>query len=505
MESQNKKIKISVSSKGTKIKLLGEAGDNLLKILNENGFQVYSPCGGNGTCGKCKVWLKGKGHVTSCMHTLEENLDIVLPDSLEASILASQYENSRSVPLSPGRFDELSSFPVGVAIDIGTTTLVFHFVQLLTGVLVGTRTAMNPQAKYGADVISRINFTITESTGLKTLQKELLKVINSELSHFAQETEISLEDIVKLTITGNTTMLHLLLGEDPKSLAFVPFTPVFTEERRIETSTLKLSCNPKGDLWILPSLTAYLGADILAGIASLNPPEKIQNYLFVDIGTNGEMALITPQKIYTCATAAGPAFEGANIKHGMPAMEGAINIFEGPADFSTIGGSVAAGICGSGLIDLVAVLRKLDIIKKEGLLENDFEIVSSGNTADGNPIFLTQKDVREVQLAKSAIISGIKILMRQANLEEKNIDALFLAGGFGNYIRIESAVAIGLLPDELKDRIIPVGNASGTGAFLALKSERFMEIVKTVKQRMEFIELSEQDDFMTEFALNMDF
>jgi uncharacterized 2Fe-2S/4Fe-4S cluster protein (DUF4445 family) len=505
MKNQNKKIQITAYSDGTMQKLEAEAGNNLLKILNKNEIQVYSPCGGNGTCGKCKVLLKGEGYVTSCVYTLEEDIEIVLPGALEASILASQYEHSRAVPLSPGNYDELSSFPLGVAIDIGTTTLVFHFVQLLTGVLVETRTVMNPQGKYGADVISRINYTIMEPGGLKILQEELLKVINSELNHFTEMQGVSKDEIVKLTVTGNTTMLHLLLGENPQSLAFVPFTPVFTDERIHNASDSSLKANPNGKLIVLPSLAAYLGADILAGIASLAPDEKIRNYLFIDIGTNGEMALVTPEKIYSCAAAAGPAFEGANIEHGMPAMEGAINIFEGPGEFKTIGGSKPAGICGSGLIDLVATLVKKDIIKKDGMLEYDYEIVPAEKSANGNPILLTQKDIREVQLAKSAIITGIKILVKQAGLDEESIDALYLAGGFGNYIRKESAIAIGLLPLELKEKIIPVGNASGTGALLALKSEVFMEIIKEIKQRMVFIELSEHEDFVMEFAMNMGF
>lgn len=503
MKKQNKKIQITVYSNGIKKMLEAEPGDNLLKLLNRNGFQVYSPCGGNGTCGKCKVLLKGEGYVTSCVYAIVEDIEIVLPDSLEASILASQYEHSRTVPLSPGRYDELSSFPIGVAIDIGTTTLVFHFVQLFTGVIVETRTAMNPQGKYGADVISRINYTITEPGGLKTLQEELVKMIDSELVHFADMQDISKEDIVKISVTGNTTMLHLLLGVNPQSLAFVPFTPVFTEERNIKASELILNCNPEGELIVLPSLAAYLGADILAGIASLAPDEKIRNYLYVDIGTNGEMALVTPGKIYCCATAAGPAFEGANIKHGMPALEGAISTFEGPGNFKTIGGSKPAGICGSGLIDIVAALKKTDIIKQDGELELDYEIATGEETANGHSIVLTQKDIREVQLAKSAIITGIKILMQQAGLDHQAIDALYLAGGFGNYLRIDSGIAIALLPAEFKEKIIPVGNASGTGAFSALKSNEFLEIVKDIKQRMEFIELSEHEDFVMEFAINM--
>lgn len=496
-------IKIHKNGKESWIKAL--EGENLLQLLNEKGFPVYSPCGGQGTCGKCKVLLKGEGYINTCIHTIIDDMEIVLPGSLEASILASQYEHSRVVSLNPGKFDRLSSFPLGVAIDIGTTTVVLHFLQLFTGVQVESRTAMNSQAKFGADVISRINYTIIHPDGLGKLQNGILEIINSELNHFSEYQLINKEDIVRLTVTGNTTMLHLLLGENPQSLAFVPFTPVFTNQRKFKAADLSLDCNPEGEVIVLPSLTAYIGADILAGIASLNPDNQIKNYLFVDIGTNGEMALVTPEKIYCCATAAGPAFEGANIEHGMPAIEGAISVYYEPGNYRTIGDAAPSGICGSGLIDIIAFLVQMKIVAKDGGMKDDFEVLPGDNTANENAIVLTQKDVREVQLAKSAIITGIKILLKESGLTEEEIGALYLAGGFGNYIRIESAVNIGLLPSGLEEKIIPVGNASGTGALLALKSEGFSDLVQEIKNSMDFIELSEHEDFVLEFAMNMDF
>ncbi|MBE0656018.1 MAG: DUF4445 domain-containing protein [Bacteroidales bacterium] len=498
-------IKITIQTNGKKKLVTASPGKLLLGLLREQGFEVYSPCGGNGTCGKCKVYLKNEGYITSCVYTVEEDIEIVLPDALEADILASQYEHSRVVPLVPGDPEKLAPFPYGVAIDIGTTTLAFHLVQLMTGVHTETRTAMNPQAKYGADVISRINFCILNPEGLETMQQEIIRIINQQLIHFSEVSGIGSSDIVKITIAGNTTMLHLLLGENPASLAFVPFTPVFTDRKLLHAKDLSLECHPDAEVNILPSLTAYVGADIVAGIASLAPSESIKNYLFIDVGTNGEMALITPQKIYCCATAAGPAFEGANIEFGMGALQGAISIFDGPGKYLTIGGAKPVGICGSGLIDMVASLVKSGIIAPDGNMESDYLVVSAENSGNNKEIFLTQKDIREVQLAKSAIISGIKLLISEAGLSTNELDALYMAGGFGNYIRTESAVIIGLLPAELADRVIPVGNASGTGALLSLKSVYFDAILNDIKNRMEYIELAEKDDFMMEFAMNMDF
>lgn len=498
-------IHVTVHFNGKKDLIASQRGENLLKLLQDHKYEIYSPCGGNGTCGKCKVFLKDEGYITSCMYNLEEDIEIILPDKLEGQILASQYEHSRVLSLSPGIYDQLTSFPMGVAIDIGTTTIVFHLTELITGVLVESRSIMNPQAKYGADVVSRINYTISNQNGLHTLQQEIIEAINRELVHFADYVGIRVDDIVKIAVTGNTTMLHLLLGEDPKSLAFIPFTPVFTDKRIMAAKDLNLACNPESQIKILPSLAAYIGADILAGIASLATKDDIKNYLFIDVGTNGEMALITPEHYYCCATAAGPAFEGANIEHGMAAVQGAINKFAARKDFTTIGGENPVGICGSGLIDIVAVLLNDGIIAQDGNMDSDYELVPKEYSGNGNEIALTQKDVREVQLAKSAIASGIRILMKEAGLTYDKVDALYLAGGFGNYIRNKSAIRIGLLPAELENKIIPVGNTSGSGALISLKSDQFDDIINEFKEKMDYIELAEKDDFMMEFALNMEF
>ena len=239
-----------------------------------------------------------------------------------------------------------------------------------------------------------------------------------------------------------------------------------------------------------------------SGIASLAPDDNIKNFLFVDVGTNGEMALVTEEGVYCCATAAGPAFEGANISHGMPAVEGAISAF-GIEGIKTIANAQPTGICGSGLIDVAAYLINSRRIEKNGSMEKDFRIAE--NISCDKPIVFTQQDVRELQLAKSAIASGLKIMLKHSGKTWNDIDALYLAGGFGNYIRIESAIAIGLLPIELSGKIIPVGNASGTGAMLDLKTTGFGERTRQFIQKTKYIELSEDEDFVMEFAMNMEF
>ncbi len=497
------KIKIQNSGKLSIIDI--PKGNNLFRELRSQGFEVYSPCGGNGSCGKCKVYIKGEGNVTSCLYLVEKDIEIILPDPVEAKILTSQYEHSRVLPFNPGEIANISFYPFGVAIDIGTTSLVFYFVQLIGGSLLETRAVLNPQAKYGADVISRINHCILNKDGLTTLQSELIQTINTQLSNFAEKTGISTDEIVKISVSGNSTMLHLLLGVNPESLAFAPFTPVFTEEKIVKAASLNLDCNREGEVKLLPSVTAYVGADIVAGIASIAPSDDYKNYLFVDIGTNGEMALITPDKIYSCATAAGPAFEGASIECGMGAVEGAISVYDDVDSYQTIDDSKAKGICGSGLIDIVAALVKLGNVKPDGLMDKDFVILKEDKSSSQEAIKLTQKDIREVQLAKSAIAAGMKILIQQAGLSIDDLDALYLAGGFGNYIRIQSAIDIGLIPKELEDKVIPVGNTSGTGAMLALNSVSFDDVISSTLEKMHYIELSDHEDFVLEFAMNMEF
>lgn len=479
-----------------------EKGTSLLRALQLHGFEVYSPCGGNGTCGKCKVYVKGEGFVSSCLFVIDRKLEIVLPDPVESTILTSQYKNTIVLPFDPGPTVALSAYPMGVAVDIGTTTLVFYLVNLITGSLIETRSTMNPQSKYGADVISRINYCIQNKDGQQRMQTEIIQVMNVQFEHFALALGIDTNDIVKVSVTGNTTMLHLFWGENPSSLAFVPFKPVFVDEKTGSGRQLGFNCHPEAEIKSLPSVAAYIGADLVAGITSLAPDDKIKNYLFVDVGTNGEMALITEESVYCCATAAGPAFEGANISHGMPAVEGAISAFNSEG-INTIANAQPAGICGSGLIDVAAYLVNSRQIEKDGTMEEDFRVAE--NISSDKPIMLTQQDVRELQLAKSAIASGLKIMLKHSGKTWNDIDALYLAGGFGNYIRVESAIAIGLLPIELSGKIVPVGNASGTGAMLDLKTTGFAERTRQFIQKAKCIELSEDEDFVMEFAMNMEF
>jgi uncharacterized 2Fe-2S/4Fe-4S cluster protein (DUF4445 family) len=501
---RGKMAKLIIHQNGRVKETVTDLGENLLNALRNNGFDIYAPCGGNGTCGKCKVLIKGEGIITSCIYTIYDSMELVLPDKREAKVLVSQHAHTIQLPLMPGSSADLSVYPHGVAIDIGTTSLVFYLVNLITGTIVETRAILNPQAKYGADVISRIQFTASKDDGLNILQREILDAINRELLHLLQFAGISENEIIKIAVAGNTTMLHLLLGVNPISLALAPFKAQFLDEQVRRGEELKLNCFPGAEIKILPSISAYVGGDIVAGLASIAPSENYRNYLFMDIGTNGELALVTENRIWCCSTAAGPAFEGAKISCGMGAVEGAISAY-GNEGYSVIGYEKPVGLCGSGLIDLVAWLCENGKIDPEGQLDKEFIFVPASESGTGEDISLNQSDIREVQLAKSAIISGVKILLKQSGLTFDKVDTLFLAGGFGNYINIESAIRIGLLPYQLKDRIIPLGNTSGTGALSAVKSIRFDEAMQAVISRSTLVELANDEDFAMEFAMNMMF
>ena len=496
---------LKINDEGKISRLAAESGEMLLDILRYHNYGIYSPCGGNGTCGKCKVYIRNMGYATSCIYPIEEDIEIILPDRFESSILAAQYEHTKEVVFSPGEAAGLSQDPRGIAIDLGTTTLVFHLVDLKSGFLLASRTEMNPQTGYGADVISRINYCMMHPEGLKTLQSKLMDVINKQIRCFCDGFGMVRNDIVRIVISGNTTMLHILCGIHPEPLAFYPFKPVFTDSKTLDPGNPGWQCHPKAVVETLPSLSAYIGADILAGMATLQLPSGHRNALFIDVGTNGEMALLTPGKIYCCAAAAGPAFEGAKIEHGMGAVNGAISAFQGRDDFCVIGGAKPMGICGSGLIDMIHFMLKNGVLDNDGYLETPYPVVSAEKSGLSKDIVVTPQDIREVQLAKSAISAGIRLLTRRGGLTLDEVDAVYIAGGFGNHIRAESAVGIGLFPENLYGKIIPVGNTSGTGALLAVQSTHFLADIAGIRERSVVFELTEDERFLTEFADNMDF
>ncbi len=414
----------------------------------------------------------------------------------------------------------------GIAVDIGTTTVVIYLLDLTSGKEIDVYSFYNPQKKFGADVVSRINYTINHNDGVARMRDELIRSLNKGIKKLEIQNEISRKDIMMSTIVGNTIILHTLLGVNAESIAQSPYIPLFTKKIELSPLELGLKINKKGLIEILPSISGYIGADIVGDMLTVdfNVYSDKAN-LLIDIGTNGEIALSNGEEIYTCSTAAGPAFEGANITFGMAGIPGAISEFklkEGQSEYKTIKNQKPEGICGSGLLDVIAELYQKGLINDNGgfVSENELEsgykiakynemkayrVVSGRKTATGNDIFLTQKDIREVQLAKGAIQAGIEILKKEVDIEYDDINKVFIAGGFGNYINPHNACIISLIPPELEEKIVQIGNGAGTGAKLYLLDKKSKSYVKQIKQKTKYIELSGRQDFQTEFMKSMKF
>jgi len=420
----------------------------------------------------------------------------------------------------------------GMAFDVGTTTLAGYLINLRTGKELSAVAKTNPQIIYGEDVISRIEFVQKQKNGLEKLQKEVVNALNEIIRETTQKAKINKKNIYETVIVGNTCMHHLFLGLNPINLAPSPYIPVIKESLSLKAKDIPgLSLNPTANICMLPNISAFVGADILAGILSSFMWREGKTILFVDLGTNGEIVLGSRERLWACSAAAGPAFEGSRISSGMRAMEGAIDkvkIVNKFIAYRVIKDVKVRGICGSGLIDLIAELLKLGLINKSGKLidreeckpelseeirkriikgpkGNKFLLVKGKETESGNPIFLTQKDIREVQLAKAAIYTGIKILLKEVNVSPEDIQEVLLAGAFGNFIDKESAIRIGLIPQLSLGRVKCIGNAAGTGAEIALLSERMREKCRKIAKKVKYIELSSSPDFQEEFTEAMFF
>ncbi len=411
----------------------------------------------------------------------------------------------------------------GVAFDIGTTTIASYLIDLNTGSQLALAAAVNPQAKVGDDVISRINYSMQEQEpkGLRWLQMAVIGELNRLIGRLARQARVSSSKIYEAVVVGNTCMTHLLLGVDPRHLAQAPYVPTFSHSMTVGARDLRLRINPAGQVHVLPNIAGYVGADTVGVILSTAIHKSDELVLAVDIGTNGEIVLGSKERMVACSTAAGPAFEGAHIKHGMRAASGAIDavwIEDGDIKFSTVNGAKAVGICGSGLLDAIVCLHKAGILDESGrivdvseitpdykrlgarLTDGGFVLASAEESAHGTPVVITQRDVREVQLAKGAIAAGIRTLMERLNIEPHDLSAVVLAGAFGNYMRKQSAIAAGLIPNVPLSKVRSVGNAAGEGAKLALLSTDERSEADRIARSIEYIELTTDSGFQEKFA-----
>ena len=393
---------------------------------------------------------------------------------------------------------------LGIGIDIGTTTVVLSLVNLLSGEICATYSLLNSQRKFGADVISRIQHS--SQGNIRVLQELICTDIVNGIAILAKD---RLDTIYHITIAGNTTMLHLLLGFPVESLGVYPFTTTTTKLLEYRFSDIFTHDLLQCKVTILPGVSAYVGADIVAGMLACHFDTLTKTSLLIDIGTNGEMVIGNKDKIVCLATAAGPAFEGANIACGTGSITGAIATFDiqdGGFVYSTIDNGEPLGICGSGVIDIAAACLRKELMDETGRF--DETKISNGRLEifkgqDGRGIFFNQKDIRELQLAKAAIRSGIELLVKSYNCTYEDIDTVYLAGGFGSNINIDNAAAIGLIPQELANKVKTVGNSSLGGAVQYLLHQQNKEKIASLVTIATFMDLSSNAAFNDLFIENM--
>ena len=449
----------------------------ILQAQIQAGLHPDAPCGGNGTCGKCRVELDGC-EVLSCQTEVDRNMTVRLTVSGKTRILTGGLE----VDMEPD-----GAHKYALAFDIGTTTVVCYLLDGHSGDLIAQASTVNPQSQFGADVISRIQ-TVLE-TGTEDLKTCIRTALGKLTREAARKAGIVPEEIGAAAIVGNTAMHHLLLGIDPSPMVVPPYMPGVFEALELDPEgILPIS----GKVRILPNIAGFVGGDTVGCMASTRFDRLEELTLMIDIGTNGEMVLGDKHRRIACSTAAGPAFEGAKISCGMRGADGAVDhvsLVDGTVHQHVIGEGHGIGLCGSGLLDLVAVLLDLEIVDESGYLEGkEYRL-------EGTDVTLTQKDVREVQLAKAAIRAGIELLAEKLGVEIGDIQKVYLAGAFGNYLDPASACRIGMIPPVLLDRIQPIGNAAGEGSKLSALSRAEFEYAKALAAGTEFLELASLPNF----------
>lgn len=499
-------MKIRVISGGQERIIDAVIGNTVLSALQDAGItEIEAPCGGKGSCGKCLVHIKGigkAGYYLACREAAEEGMLISLSHEMKLTVA-----EGGSCEVYPPEYDGGAKY--GVAADIGTTTVVCHLFNMETGRRIATVSGANPQRVFGADVISRIQASIEGR--LPQMTQQIVSLLIGFVDELCVKAGIVKNEIGMAAIAGNTVMSHIFAGFSPDSIGAMPFEPIsyFGEIMRIQGFCDRV--------YIAPAVSGYIGGDITAGILAAGLHKKNKPCLFIDIGTNGEMVLGCGSSFICCATAAGPAFEGAEIKMGMAAYAGAISSVsykQRKLKTVVIGDEAPVGICGSGLIDALAVMLSLGAVDETGRLLDEDECEETAlpfigeerfYLTDDKKVYITQADIRKLQLAKAAIAAGIEVMLTEYSTTADNLDAMYIAGGFGSYISKESAARIGLFPPELLPKAKAIGNTAGEGAISALLSGTARMELEIIKNNCRYIELSTNSSFTQCFVEAMMF
>lgn len=448
---------------------LTEDGALLSEILMKSGGRVSHPCGGKGICKKCLVTVDGKPEL-SCRYAVHSDITVTFCDEDEIISETGAVETADK------------SADLCLALDIGTTTLALALVSRDTKSIVKVTTRTNPQRVYGADVMSRIEYC--RKNGVHELQRTLVDVVNYMIAELGAE-------MLDIFVSGNTTMLHTFLGVDCSSIGVAPYKPTFLGSKTVSGDSIGLHT---AGVTTLPSIHSFTGADIVAGMSFVGMPTKGNYNLLVDLGTNAEIVLFDEKSALCTSAAAGPCFEGANISCGMSATSGAIYSYRNSVA-QTVGNVPAKGICGTGLVDIIAELLRNSTVDETGYMEDE-----SFGIADG--VEIIQADIRQYQLAKSAVYSAIITLIKQKNIAIDDVETMYISGGFSAKINIENAVMTGLLPRELKEKCVAVNNSSLLGTVKLVCEGNNLELYT---ENATYTDLSADGDFSELFVENMIF
>ena len=496
--------------------ILVKEGESLLDAFIRQEIYISAPCGGKGRCGKCGIqvlngntWISDEDKKIYSEEELDAGwrLSCCLYPTEELEVSVSQSDESLFEAVGETENTEESGTEESfyhVAVDIGTTTIAMSLTGGESGKVFRTVTSVNSQRAYGADVISRIQASVDGKK--EVLKNSIQKDLQDSMDKLLKETGVSGEDVGKIVIGGNTTMGHLLMGYDCDTLGVYPFTPVNIDFIKGTEGILGTDRFGKKEVILLPGISTYVGGDIVSGMYAYDFTEKEDVCMFIDLGTNGEMGIGNKEKILVTSTAAGPAFEGGNITWGMGSVPGAICSvkLEGTeAEVKTIRDEAPQGICGTGVVETAAELVREEIVDETGALDEDYfdDGFPLAKTPDGKEIVFTQKDVREIQLAKAAVRAGVETLLLRYGIKKEEVSKVYLAGGFGYKLDTEKAIAIGMLPEEWADRIVTVGNSSLSGACKYLKDENGDKTIEKLVSISEEINLSADKEF-NEFYMN---
>jgi uncharacterized 2Fe-2S/4Fe-4S cluster protein (DUF4445 family) len=537
--------------------------ETVMEALRRGGYEIEGPCNGQGICGKCRIRVENptdvpqtphrriseteareKGIRLACRLIPPGDITVHLPDDFSVDARILEGEHLGGIELNPaaiviskkdaywlqyaGEESELilqkwdAQFSAkGLAIDIGTTTLVVTLFCLVTGKELSTASSINPQTKFGHDILSRIQKGSTEE-GLA----EVAGVIRNELNRLVQaackKSNAVVDEILDVVIGGNTTMLTLAAAINPEPLGRLPFTVDIKAGDSFAAKDFGLDVNPAGRVYVPPIVHAFIGSDITAGVLACGCLEKKKPSLFVDVGTNGEMGINNDGRFIVASTAAGPAFEGMGVSCGIRAVPGAVEAayFDGETiDIKTIDAQPARGICGSGIIDIMASLLKAGVVNPSGRIKTPDQkeglqtsVAERLMLIDDQPVFnivdsvfFSQADIRQLQLAKGAIRTGIDMLMSEANVTAEDLEDLTLAGAFGYHLRPDSLATIGLIPDKLARKVRFAGNTSKTGCAMMLINASLREYLEKQVQRVEHLPLAEKISFQELFIENLNF